>query len=479
MRAVVLSDSAREDIMTGKSGAAHEALAHLVHAVAFNDLPAEVVAYAKTLTLDSIGCLIGGIASAPAEACRTVARACGGTPEAIVAGTSMRTSAPLAALCNGAALRYLDFNDAYSLRDAAHPSGSLPPLLALAERQSISGAEFVAALVAAYEVHLRLCESAGAPSLAERGWHNSTNLQIAAAAAASRLLGNSIAQTTQAIAIAMTHGNTLAQIQRGEIGAIKATADGWVAKAAIEAALLAQAGVTGPEHIFEGDAGWEKGVAGEINYALLTAPLDGAYRLMKSRIKAYASVGPSMAPVQAAIGLKERGGFALEDIESILVRLPRQLVESSSVDERKRYPANRETADHSYHYCVAIALHDGACGPAQFADEKLRAPRIRDLLGRVRIESDEEYTKLRAQGVSGGAVALVLKNGKSLEERVPYPPGHARNPLTPAQIEAKFDGLTSEVFSASRRTAIRRAVAHLDDCKDMREFSALLAQEPA
>ena len=454
------------------------ALAHLAHGVRFDDLPPAVLDYARTLILDSIGCLLGGVGSEPAQAVRQVARKLGGRPDATIIGTQERSSPALAAFCNGAALRFLDFNDACSFRDAAHPSGNLPPLLAIAEAKQRSGRELVAALVAAYEIHLRLCEFAGEPSLAVRGWHNTTNLQIAAAAAVSRLLSGDVENTAQAIAIAATHGNTLAQIQRGEIGAIKATADGWVAKAAVEAAMLADAGVTGPDRIFEGDAGWGMAVAGAVDYAGLLAP-NGEFRFMRSRIKAYASVGPSMAPVQAAVDLHVSGEADPSRIGEIIVRLPQQVVDSPSVDERKRYPGNRETADHSYHYCVAIALLEGACGPAQFDEDRLRSPIVRELLGKVRIEADDEFTHLRAQGVSGGSVELVFRDGSRVETRVPYPPGHARNPFTPAQLEAKFDALASPHFDPQRRAAIKRAVRTLDACDDVREFVALLAAPAA
>ena len=457
---------------------AHHRLAALAHAIRYEDLPAGVVDYAKTLILDSLGCLLGGFGSEPASAVRRMATELGGHPVATIIGATERTSPALAAFCNGAALRFLDFNDACSFRDAAHPSGNLPPLLAVAESRALSGRDLLAALVAAYEIHLRLCEFAGAPSLAARGWHNTTNLQISAAAGASRLMGDDPRITAQAIAIAATHGNTLAQIQRGDIGAIKATADGWVAKAAVEAAMLAHGGVTGPQRIFEGDAGWGMAVAGEIDYAGLLAPV-GDFRLMRSRIKAFASVGPSMAPVQAAVELHAAGCFDPTSIDSIVIRLPQQVVESPSVDERKRFPANRETADHSYHYCVVIALLEGACGPAQFDEAKIHDGTVRRLLALVRIEADAEFTSLRAKGVSGGSVEIVGRDGTRIERRIPYPPGHANNPLSPAQLEAKFDSLAAPLFDASRRNEIKVAVRSLDQLADVSQLTRLLAAPSA
>ena len=166
-----------------------EALAALVHSVRFEDLPVEVVAAAKERVLDTLGCAFGAHASDVAEAVRRMAADCGGAPQATLIGTGKKTSAPLATLVNGSLLRYLDSNDYYFSRDPAHPSGNLAVALAVGEREHRTGRDLIAALVAAYEVHLRLCDVAGEPSLWRRGWHHSTNAQFSSAAIASRLLG--------------------------------------------------------------------------------------------------------------------------------------------------------------------------------------------------------------------------------------------------------------------------------------------------
>ena len=120
------------------------------------------------------------------RAVRRMASDCGGTAQATLIGTGEKTSAPLATLVNGSLLRYLDSNDYYFSRDPAHPSGNLAVALAVGEREHRSGRDMIAALVAAYEIHLRLCDFAGEPSLWRRGWHHGTNAQFSSAATAAR-----------------------------------------------------------------------------------------------------------------------------------------------------------------------------------------------------------------------------------------------------------------------------------------------------
>ena len=427
----------------------------------------------KRLVLDSVGCLMGGFASAPAAAARAVAEALGGRPQATVFGCGLRTSAALATLANGTALRYLDYNDAYGGRDAAHPSGSLPAAFAVAEARRRSGPDLIAALVAAYEVQIRLCDSAGEPSLKERGWHHTCNLQFAATAAAARLIGGDPEITAQALAISATHQNTLAQIQHGRIAMIKATADAWVAKGAVEAALLAEQGLTGPDEIFEGASGWTAAVAGAVDYGRLLRPLDGAFGILEARIKPFAAVGPAQAPIQAAVEIYARHRPAAEDVEEVIVGLPRRIVEDPAVSgEEKRFPKNRETADHSYPYCVAVALLEGDCGEAQYAPDRLASPRIRRLLERTRLEADPEYSEPR----SGGGVRLTLRDGTVHEIRLPFAPGSAGNPLSDLQAEAKFHRQMAVSFPEPDAAAIKETILGLENCARIGDLAAMLAR---
>src|SRR5215468_577722 len=184
-----------------------EALAGLVHSVRFEDLPEVVVSAVTARVLDTLGCACGALDSDVGRAVRQLAADCGGAAQATLIGTGEKTSAPLATLVNGSLLRYLDGNDYYFSRDPAHPSGNLAVALAVGEREHCNGRDLIAALVAAYEVHLRLCDFAGGPSLWRRGWHHGTNAQFSSAATAARLSGNNPLCTAHAMAIAASHQN--------------------------------------------------------------------------------------------------------------------------------------------------------------------------------------------------------------------------------------------------------------------------------
>jgi 2-methylcitrate dehydratase len=453
-----------------------ERLAVLVHSVNFDTLPPAVVSAAKARILDTLSCAYGALDSDVARAVREMAADCGGAPQATLIGTGEKTSAPLATLVNGSLLRYLDSNDYYFSRDPAHPSGNLAVGLAVGEREHRSGRDLIAALVAAYEVQLRLCDFAGEPSLWKRGWHHGCNAQFSSAAIAARLSGMDPRLTAHAMAISASHQNTLAQLQSGAVSMIKGTAEGWIAKAGVEAALLAQRGVTGPLVLMEGGAGWGSCVAGKVDFEALCAPLDGRFRLLETSIKPYPAVATAVAPIRAAIELHSDGLPALGDIEKVVVRLPAFALGTPSAHAGRRHPDHIESAQHSFYYCAVIALLDGVCGDAQFTPAKLASADVRGLLDKVELKEDAELTALWPQSASG-AVELHLRNGSVRSHRCPYPPGSPHFALTDDELGAKFHGYADHILGQAGAAHLRKAVNDLDACDDLREFAQLFAPQ--
>lgn len=442
----------------------------------FEDLPAPLVDHTKALILDSLGCIMGGVRAEVAGSVRAAAACIGGTAEASILGTGLRTSAVLATLANGTALRFLDANDYHFGRDPAHPSGVLPVALALAERDGLSGRELIAALVVAYEMHLRLADLAGTPSLWKRGFHHSSNLAFAAAACAARLLGLDAVRTAHSMAIAGTHAITLAQLQSGGIANIKASAEAFVAKTALEAALLAQHGVTGPPEILEGAFGWVRAVAGEADLDAICTPFGpDHWRLAETCIKPYAAVATAMAPVQAALDLVRLDGVKPGDIEGITVKLPAFPLGTPSAAPDRRYPATRESADHSFYYCVAVTLLDGACGEAQFDPTRLGDPALRKMLARTELAEDAALTA--NWPAAGGAVEVRLVGGRPVERRHAFPPGHPRNPLDAATLREKFTEHAQPVLGDHRATRVVDAVMTLEVCRDVGELIQIFEEE--
>src|SRR5580692_3266752 len=123
----------------------------------YEDIDAATIERVKTHLIDTIGCGIGALDEGPVGICRNVALAVSGN--ATVIGTTRRTTPELASFANGAAFRYLDFNDTYVGEFAVHPSDHIAACLAVAETERASARDLIVAIVLAYEVNCRLVDA--------------------------------------------------------------------------------------------------------------------------------------------------------------------------------------------------------------------------------------------------------------------------------------------------------------------------------
>jgi len=121
-------------------------------------------------------------------------------------------------------------------------------------------------------------------------------------------------------------------------------------------------------------------------------------------------------------------------------------------------------------------LIDGACGDAQFTAAAIGSAPVRELLTRVELREDPEFTARWPQ-VAGGAVELELRNGQTLSQRCPYPPGHPGLRLTEDELAAKFHDYADPVLGRPAARALRDAVLDLDACADIGELTPLLGPQ--
>lgn len=452
-----------------------DAMAELVLSIRYEDLPAEVIHQAKRLVLDTLACALGGFDGPPSRIVRRTVAELGGRAESTVLGEGTATSCALATLANGTMLRYLDNNDYFFRRDTAHASANLAPALAVAEREGLTGRDVLGALIIGYEIQLRLAEFAGKPNLWERGWRAAaTNVAFSSAALSARLLGLDAGAMADALAISGSHNNTLTQSHSGKIAMMKASAEATVAKAGVEAALLAKNGMTGPEEIFEGKYGWIRIVAGDADTDGLTRPIDGHYKIMESCMKPYAAEMMTQSPIEAAIDVVTGNGIDVADVRRIEARFHDYAFKKPSWDAKKLAPENRETADHSFTYCIAVAMVDGACGPEQFTDAKLADPKVRALMERIDLVSDARLTALFPETFAA-AIKVTMASGETFESVCEYPLGHSKNPLSDGEVEAKFKRLAGGRFGDSEIARAIDGIWRLDQCEDLGAFMALFA----
>jgi 2-methylcitrate dehydratase len=462
--------AAKAPTITGKPTA--RKLAELVHGIRFETLSADVIAETKRRVLDAIGCGLGGFASAPSQSARAIARDLGGKPEATIWGEAQRTSCDRATLANSTMLRYLDYMDSHAGPDACHPCFNIPPVLAMAERVGASGKDLIAAVVAGYEIQIRLQDSC---VVGKRGWFSGMYLEFSVPLATGLLLGLDVDRLTQALAISVSHGNTLGAQSHGRIPSSKSIADGMVSSIGITAALMAERGVTGPEDVVESPAGFAHAIADRLDLDTLLAPA-AEYRVMEVNTKWFNTVRVAQTAVTGLFGIMDKHDLTWRDIESLVIHLPTG--EFSSHDgiwngPSRLRPATRDSANHSPIYSVAVAAVDRVLGPEQYADAKLSDPDVLSVVDRTTLKADANLDK-HWPAAAVTRMVLRTKDGRQHEATTLYAPGHHKNRVSQEQLQEKFTRLAGNVLDAARRRTLFQAVADLDSLKTVDELTRCL-----
>jgi 2-methylcitrate dehydratase len=447
-------------------------IASNVLGVAATAIPTEVVEHTKALILDSSGCALAASEEpAFARASRVFAQL-GGNVDCTVIGSSQRVNLPQAVLLNGILIRALDLNDAYiGPGQMGHPSDNIAVALSVGEKFRASGLSVVASIVLGYEIYCRIQDI-----IPVRGtWDHTTASALAAPLIAGRLMGLNAEQLAHAAALSATHGNTLAVVRTGQLANSKASANAMVASQAVLCSMFAAEGMTGPLGVIEHARGLSTGMLAVAKLDLLAEPIRAPYRIMNSAIKAYPCIGTAQTMVAGV--LQARAGIAdpareVQRIEVVMADIP--IVSSQVADEQRRYPASRESADHSFYYLAAAALSDGEISEAQFAPGRWLQAEMREAMARVSVRTDASLNKY-TPGSYPAVVKLVLQNGGSREVEVIFPKGHPNNRMSPAEVEAKFHASARGRVPSARQEKIIGKARELEKLASVAEFMSDLA----
>ena len=161
------------------------------------------------------------------------------------------------------------------------------------------------------------------------------------------------------------------------------------------------------------------------------------------------------------------------EIESIRILAHEEALTKPSWDERKLAPTTKETADHSFHYCVAVALVAGEVTPWQFSDEWLRNSAVAALMAKTRLEEKPELTALFRQGLRPAAVEVKTPRG-AFHREVLRPPGDPRNLMTWDDVTKKFFTQADPILGARLARDIVDRTFSIEKQENMRAFAEML-----
>jgi 2-methylcitrate dehydratase len=425
----------------------------------FADLGERAVHEAKRYLLDSLGCAFGGFRQEDSRIALAVLGDIAGQGPATLLGSGMKVDPVSASLANALMVRVMDYNDIYWQQDPSHPSDIIPAALACGERAGKSGEDLIVGIVLGHEFEMRMCEAAF-PGIRERGWHHATLTAFVSPIVAGRMLDLSWEQIQHAVGISASRHATLGAVTAGKLTMMKNTVDPMATQSGVLAALLAERGYTGPEHVLDGKEGLVHCLGPEWKLAVLVDGLGESWRIERCGMKAFPTEALTHAPISAALDIVRQHDLTPEQVQTVHIR---SLARAADIlaDPSKYDPRTKETADHSLPYVIAAALVDRQVTPAQFEPGRIMDARIREQLRKVVVVADPGIEKVfpKLQRV---AVTIETTDGRTLSKELDYPKGDPRNPLSDEEVEQKFDALAAPVLSDGARARLKAAVWGLE-----------------
>jgi 2-methylcitrate dehydratase len=437
----------------------------------YKDLSPEAVYQAKRFLLDSFGCALGGYRQHDVKIALEVLDEIAGRGLSTVIGTGRRFDPVSASLANALMIRCMDYNDIYWKQDPSHPSDIFPAAIACCERAYSGGKELIVGLVLGHEFEMRFCEAAF-PGIRERGWHHATLTAFVSPIVAGRALHLSWEQIQHSIGISASRHCTLGAVTAGKLTMMKNTVDPMATQSGVLAALLAEKGYTGPEHVVDGKEGLTHVFKPEWKLDRLTESLGGSWRITQCGMKAFPTEALTHTPISAVLDLVKTNDLHSDQVEKIQIRSLARAADILS-DPSKYDPHTRETADHSLPYVIAAALVDRQVTPVQFTMEKIMDPAIRAQLRKVEVVADPEIEKV-FPALQRVIVNINTTDGRSFRKQLDYPKGDPRNPLTDQEVEEKFAALAEGVLSDSAQKKVKEAVWNLERVGSVSELMALM-----
>ena len=444
-----------------------DTLARFVGETDYSTISDKALANAKLHILDTLGVALAAISTPVAALVFEYCRRVGGVSEALIWGTTAKTSAPMAAFSNGLLAHALDYDDWDAFIHAGHPTSMLlGAALSLGEATDASGKDLLKAYVLGVEILTQI--ASGASNLQQRGFHSTPvwgSIGGAVAAASVLRLEPDIIKAALGIAASAAGG-----IHRQQGSMVKPFHAGNAARNGVEAALLAQRGFTADPAIIEAPRGfcdtffgagtciYEKMIQGIGNPYFLESPGLG--------LKLHPCSAPQFLAADAALQIKREHSIRFPEVARIEVRIPplryqRHFHPEVKTGLRGKFAIN---------YVVALCILDGKLEIQTFTDAKVNQPDVQDALRKVEVIIDENIPEPGTYC----PVSVELKDGTRYIHTATIAKGHPQNPMTENEILHKFRDNVRLVIPHQQSDDIIRTVNSLENLATVRELTDLL-----
>ena len=406
-----------------------------------------------------LGCAVGAAHHEAANAALAAVTLLQPAAQASLLGRRERVDMASAALINGITSHTFDFDDTH-LKTIIHPAGPVASaVLALAEHTGNTGRELIDALVLGIDVACRV-GNAMYPDHYDRGWHiTGSTGTLGAAAACARLLKLDAQKTTMALGIAASQPIGM----REQFGTMtKPFHPGAAARAGLMSALLASQGFTASAKALEAPRGMMQTVSTKNDWNEITGELGQRFEISFNSYKPFAC-GIVIHPSIDACAQLRAQGVSTEQIERIELKVHSLVLELTGNKE----PADGLQAKFSVYHGCAAGLTFGRAAEDEFSDQVVNRADMVALRRKVVATIDDSIDEASVD------VTAVLNNGRRVHVFVEHAIGSLQNPMTDANLEAKFHGLSDAVLGAAKTAELVKACWAIGDAADVRTLTEL------
>ncbi|MGE0226583.1 MAG: MmgE/PrpD family protein [Acetobacteraceae bacterium] len=440
-------------------------LAERARTLRLDDIPEDILAWARQCVLDYVACTLAGAKDELTEILLAEMREQGGVASATVIGHAGKLPVASAALINGAASHALDFDDV-NLAMPGHPSVAiLPALLALAEERGSSGADVLTAFVAGYELQCRLGRVIAPGHYDVLGFHATATVgSLGAAAACAHLLGLDAERFATALGIAGTQAAGL----KSMFGTMcKPLHAGKAAYHGLMAAKLAARGFTSRTDVVECAQGFARTHSPDFHpERALETPPNGWY-IRSNLFKYHAACYMVHSSIEAARKLREQHGVTPDQVDRIRVQV------EEACDRICNIPAPRTGLEAKFSLRLATAMGLSGVDTSRlstYSEETTADPVL------VRLRDKVEFDFRIGIPNTFAEIDLTLTDGTRLSAR--HDAGIPASDFAEqgARLEQKFLSLVEPVLGNQRAQGLIAEISRIEKLETVRGLMGMCAE---
>jgi 2-methylcitrate dehydratase PrpD len=469
-------------VTAAKTTSVTEQAVRFIGTARFEDLPAEAVRIGRRCVLDGFGLFVAGCAEESIRILVEDARDQGGRPDALLLGAGdVMVPAPIAARVLGTAGHAHDWDDTQVSRDPRHQYGLLthPTIPALAAAlvmsqrlREVSGRDLMLAFLVGFEVECKISEWM-LPEHYKRGFHSSGTVgTFGACVAAAKLLGLRGDMLARALGIAAS----MAAGIRVNFGSMtKPLHVGRAAENGVTAALLAARGFTADRRALDGPWGFFSVHGAGVSQEKTTEGFGRIWSIVEPgvSIKPYPSGILTHQSMDAMLKLVQEHDLAPEEVERITFNA------GSNILNPIRYPVatNHLEAKFCMPALLAMIVLRHQAGRKEFEDAFVASPRMQDMQRRIMTELDPE---IEAQGTDKirSRIEVTTRDGRKIvewaDERYR---GGPDNPMSDAELEAKFRACAEDLLDEARQAEVIETARRVETLPRAAELARLIQLE--